>query len=96
MRFLLLFLLTALLLLPMVPVEAHHSASSFWHTDRTTVIEGVVKSVTSSIHILKYCRSDRSQWREIRLVPQRQWQRQRLDTLRLDGRYAPGWHGSQG
>ena len=45
MRFLLLFLLTALLLLPMVPVEAHHSASSFWHTDRTTVIEGVVKSV---------------------------------------------------
>ena len=29
----------------MVPVEAHHSASSFWHTDRTTVIEGIVKSV---------------------------------------------------
>ncbi len=45
MRVYLLLLLTGLLLMPMVTVEAHHSASSFWHTDRTTVIEGVVKSV---------------------------------------------------
>ena len=45
MRPYLLFLSTALFLLPMASVEAHHSASSFWHIDRTTVIEGVVKAV---------------------------------------------------
>ena len=48
MRFNLLFLLTGLILLQMIPVdsvEAHHSASSFWHTDRTVEIEGVVKAV---------------------------------------------------
>ncbi len=48
MRFYLLFLLTGLIALQVIPlasVEAHHSASSFWHTDRTTVIEGVVKEV---------------------------------------------------
>ena len=45
MRFCLLFLLAGSLLMVTVPVEAHHSASSFWHTDRTVVIEGVVKSV---------------------------------------------------
>ena len=45
MRFCLSFMLIALLLVLTVPVEAHHSASSFWHTDRTTFIEGVVKSV---------------------------------------------------
>ncbi len=33
--------------LPMVAVgsEAHHSASSFWHTDQIVEIEGVVKSI---------------------------------------------------
>ena len=48
MRFYLLVLLTGVLLMPIVTtleVEGHHSASSFWHIDRTTVIEGVVKSV---------------------------------------------------
>ncbi len=45
MRFCSLFLLAASLLMVTVPIEAHHSASSFWHTDRTMVIEGVVKSV---------------------------------------------------
>lgn len=45
MRYCLSFLLAGSLLMVTVPVEAHHSASSFWHTDRTVVIEGIVKSV---------------------------------------------------
>ena len=45
MRFCPSFMLIGSLLVLTVPVEAHHSASSFWHTDRTTVIEGVVKEV---------------------------------------------------
>jgi hypothetical protein len=45
MRYCLSFLLAGSLLMVTVPVEAHHSASSFWYTDRTVEIEGVVKSV---------------------------------------------------
>ena len=45
MRFCPSVMLIGSLLVLTVPVEAHHSASSFWHTDRTTVIEGVVKEV---------------------------------------------------
>ena len=44
-RFCLSFLAAGLLLMLTVPVEAHHSATSFWHTDRTVEVEGVVKSV---------------------------------------------------
>jgi hypothetical protein len=44
-RFALLFLIIVFLLMVTVPSEAHHSASSFWHTDRTVVIEGTVKEI---------------------------------------------------
>ena len=45
MRLFLLFLLAGLVLITTVSVEAHHSASSFWHTDQTVVIEGTVKEI---------------------------------------------------
>ena len=45
MRLYVSFLLAGFLLMATVAVEAHHSATSFWFTDRTTSIEGVVKSV---------------------------------------------------
>ena len=45
MRLCLSVVLAGLILMWTAPVEAHHSASSFWHTDRTVVIEGIVKSV---------------------------------------------------
>ena len=45
MRFFLSLALVGSLLMLAVPLEAHHSASSFWHTDRIVEIEGVVKSI---------------------------------------------------
>ena len=45
MRWCLSLVSAGLLLMLTVSVEAHHSASSFWHTDRIVEIEGVVKSI---------------------------------------------------
>jgi hypothetical protein len=45
MRLCLSVVLVGLILVLTVPLYAHHSASSFWHTDRTVSIEGTVKSV---------------------------------------------------
>ena len=45
MRVYLSLLLAGLFLTTAVAAEAHHSASSFWYTDRSVSIEGVVKSV---------------------------------------------------
>ena len=45
MRFFFSLALVGSLLMVAVPSEAHHSASSFWHTDQIVEIEGVVKSI---------------------------------------------------
>jgi hypothetical protein len=38
-------LLAAVVLMPVIPVSAHHSYVSFWDVDKTVSITGVVKSV---------------------------------------------------
>ena len=45
MRLFLSLALSGTLLMLASPLGAHHSASSFWHTDRIVEIEGVVKAI---------------------------------------------------
>ena len=45
MRLLVSVLLAVMFLMLTVPVSAHHSFTSFWHTDKTVAIAGIVKSV---------------------------------------------------
>ena len=80
----------------MASVEAHHSASSFWHIDRTTVIEGVVKAVhmvnphPEVVVEVTDANGEKSDWYLSGSGNASAW-----DPVWLDRRYTPGWHGRQ-